>query len=373
MKINYLSTFYPFRGGIAQFNAALYRALEAKGHQVDAVTFKRQYPNLLFPGKTQYVSEDDKVDIIPGNEMVDSINPINWYNAAKKIRNSNPDILLMKFWIPYFGPSLGYISKRQHPETRSITILDNVIPHERKPMDMPLIRYYLNRVNGFIVMSEQVRDELLSIKPDARFAYKQHPLYDHFGDRVDKAQARKKLNLDTNKKTLLFFGFIRPYKGVDLLIEAMNKLDESYQLVIAGESYGSFDLYQKLIEENNFKTNIHQHVRYISDDEVPLFFSAADACVLPYKSATQSGITSIAYHFELPMIATDVGGLKEMVLDEKTGIIVHVPKAEAIAEGIRNFFDIESKQFASHIAEKKQELSWESFAESILDLYAEIK
>ncbi len=373
MKISYLSTFYPYRGGIAQFNAALYKALKAKGHEVDAVTFKRQYPNLLFPGKTQYVTSDDKTDIIPSKQLVDSIDPFNWITSAKKIKQFLPEMLLMKFWIPYFAPALGYIAKHQNPDTRSIAILDNVIPHERKIFDLPLIKYYLNRVNGFIVMSEQVRDELLSIKPDAKFAYKQHPLYDHFGAPLDKETARKKLNLSSNKKTLLFFGFIRAYKGLDLLIEAMNELDESYQLVIAGESYSSFEPYQKQIDQNQFKNNIHPHIRYISDEEVPLFFSAADACVLPYKSATQSGITSIAYHFELPMIATNVGGLQEMVKDNETGIIVNEPAAGTIAQGIQRFFNTDTDQLKNQIARKKTELSWEGFAESILELYQNIK
>ncbi|HKK59865.1 MAG TPA: glycosyltransferase [Salinivirga sp.] len=373
MKISYLSTFYPFRGGIAQFNAALYRALIAKGHEVDPITFKRQYPNLLFPGKTQYVTSDDKADIIPSQKMVDSIDPFNWITSAQKIRKMSPDILLMKFWIPYFAPSFGHISKHQKPNTRSIAILDNVIPHERKFFDMPLIKYYLNRVNGFIVMSEQVRDELLSIKPDARFAYKQHPLYDHFGAPEDKTIARQKLGLSANKKTLLFFGFIRAYKGLDLLIEAMNKLDDSYQLIIAGESYSSFEPYQKQIDQNRFRNNIHPNVRYISDKEVPLFFSAADACVLPYKSATQSGITSIAYHFELPMIATNVGGLEEMVKDNETGVVVDKPNADNLATGIQRFFKTDQSHFANQIRAKKKELSWEGFAQSILDLYKTIK
>ncbi len=371
MNIQYLSTFYPFRGGIAQFNAALYRALE-KNHQIEALTFKRQYPNLLFPGETQYVTKDDNPDVIESSALLDSVNPFSWMRTASKIRKEKPELLLMKLWMPFFCPSLGYVAGNISKNTKSIAVLDNVIPHEKRFFDKPLLKYFLKRIDGFVVMSEQVREDLIQLKPDATYVYKQHPLYDHFGTAINRADACEKLNLDPTKKTLLFFGFIRGYKGLDILIDAFGKLGGDYQLVIAGESYGSFENYQKKIETSPNKERIHTHVRYISDEEVPVFFSAADVCVLPYKSATQSGITSIAYHFNLPMLATDVGGLKEMVIDGKTGKTIPKADVENIRDGILHFFNDDSTDYKSHILQKKKELSWEGFAQAIESLYKKL-
>lgn len=372
MNIAFLSTMYPFRGGIAQFNASLYRELE-KNNNVNAITFKRQYPNILFPGQTQYVTKNDNTaDPIPAKQWLDSINPFNWIRTAKRIKKTKPDLLIMKFWLPFFAPSLGMISSILQKNTKSIAILDNVIPHEKRFLDMPLLRYFLKRINGFVVMSEKVKTDLLKIKPNAKYTFAPHPLYNHFGSIIEKNIAKQQLNLDTKKQTILFFGFIRDYKGLDLLIEAFDMLPNKYQLVIAGESYGSFDKYKKQIDKNTNKDNIITHVRYISDREVPLFFSAADVCVLPYKSATQSGITSIAYHFELPMIATDVGGLKEMVIDNITGKIIKPSCANEIKNGIESFFKSDLNIFIENIKKEKEKLSWKVFADKVLQLYSDI-
>ncbi|MFO7862653.1 MAG: glycosyltransferase [Salinivirgaceae bacterium] len=371
MKISFLSTMFPFRGGIAQFNALLYREFE-KNHKVDAITFKRQYPEILFPGQTQYVTENDNADKIETKQWLDSVNPISWLRTAKRIKKISPDLLLMKFWLPFFGPSLGYIASHLHKKTKTIAILDNVIPHEKRFFDMPFLRYFLKRIDGFIVMSEQVKNDLLILKPDATYEFQHHPLYDHFGKPLEQKEARQKLGIDPSKKTILFFGFIREYKGLDLLIEAFGNLNETYQLLIAGESYGSFEPYQKRIDANKNKSRIHPFVRYIDDGEVPLFFSAADVCVLPYKSATQSGITSIAYHFEVPMLATDVGGLKEMVIDGETGLIIDRPKTDAIQTGIETFFNSDTTTFANNIRNRKKELSWEALSNKIMVLYKRI-
>lgn len=371
MKITFLSTLYPFRGGIAQFNASLYRALE-KQHQLYAVTFKRQYPQILFPGETQYVTEHDPADPIDSRRWLDSINPLNWIKTGLRVKALHSDLLVMKFWMPFFGPSLGYVAAHAGKNTKTIAILDNVIPHEKRFFDMAFIRYFLKRVDGFVVMSEQVKSDLLSIKPNARFVSLPHPLYNHFGAPLQTTEARQKLHIDPHKKTLLFFGFIRDYKGLDLLIDAFDQLPDDYQLIIAGESYGSFEKYNQQIDQCRNAKNIHKFVRYIADSEVPLFFSAADACVLPYKSATQSGITSIAYHFNLPMIATDVGGLKEMVIDNQTGVIVEKPTIEQIHDGIVRYFEADRQQFLAHIEAKKQTLSWEVFAQKIIEFHKEL-
>ncbi|MBN8704312.1 MAG: glycosyltransferase [Bacteroidetes bacterium] len=374
MKIAYLSTFFPFRGGIAQFNASLYRELE-KTNEIQAFTFTRQYPDLLFPGQTQFVTDQDAVDRIPAIRSLDTINPVSWEKTAKIIRNQQPDLLLMKFWMPFFAPSLGYVSgKVRKGKTKSIAILDNVIPHEKRPGDLALIRYYLNRVDGFIAMSKSVEYDLLSLKPDANFRLKAHPVYDHFPVSVDQETARKALNLPENKIILLFFGFIRDYKGLDLLIEAMPKLDDRFHLVIAGEVYGNFDKYQERIDKLGLNDRVSVFTRYISDPEVAQFFSAADLGVLPYKTATQSGIVQIAYHYDLPVLVTDVGGLTEMVTDGKTGVVIPSPDSQLIANGILAAFQ-ENKNldlFRNEIRLKKPEMSWSGFAGTVLDLAKEI-
>jgi len=365
MRIAYLSTFYPFRGGIAQFNASLFRELE-KQHEILAFTFTRQYPEMLFPGKTQYVTNDENADPIKSIQTLDSINPLTYFSTARQIKAFNPDLVVMKYWMSFFGPSLGTVAKLLPNQTKVITILDNVIPHEKRFFDSAFTKYFLNQTDGFIAMSENVKNDLVSLKPDAKFIKKEHPLYDHFGAKMDQAEARRKLKLSEDKKTLLFFGFIRDYKGLDLLIKAFDLLDDSYQLLIAGETYGSFDKYQQLINSIKNK-NVHVFNDYITDDQVPAFFSAADVCVLPYKSATQSGITSIAYHFEVPLIATDVGGLKESIHHQSTGIIVDHCEPEPIAMAIKNYFTSRhASKFISNIKKLKEELSWKSFANSLI-------
>lgn len=368
MKIAYLSTFYPFRGGIAQFNASVMREFEKAGHNVDAFTFTTQYPSFLFPGETQFVKDGDIVDKIDAKRILNTANPLTWHCAASKIKKTEPDLLIMKYWMSYFGPSLGYVAGRMCKKTKVITILDNVIPHEKKFFDAPFTKYFLKRNTGFVAMSEKVKNDLLFYQPHAKVVLLPHPLYDHFGDIVNKTKARQTLGLDENKKTLLFFGFIRDYKGLDLLIEAFGKLDKSYQLVIAGEVYGNFDKYDIQIAANPNKENIHKHVKYISDNDVSLYFSASDVCILPYKGATQSGITGISYHFETPMIATDVGGLAEIIHHEKTGIIVKSPDIILITDGILEFFDKSEKlNFKANIKALKEDLSWKNFADKLID------
>lgn len=372
MKIAYLSTFYPFRGGIAQFNANLLNEFK-KQHEAKAFTFTRQYPNILFPGKTQFVTSDDKPEIIESDRVLDSMNPFSYYSAAKKIHLFNPSLLLMKYWMSFFAPSLGKTARLLKKKgVKSISILDNVISHEKKMGEITLTKYFLNSNSGFVVMTESVKNDLLRLKPDAKYILAPHPLYDHFGNKIDKSTARTKLNIPADKKVLLFFGFIRDYKGLDILIEAMKHLDESYLLVIAGEVYGSFSKYDELIKKLGVENKIVKHVRYISDNEVPLFFSAADVCVLPYKNATQSGIVGISFHFDLPVIATNVGGLGEMIEDGKSGLIVNEISSEAIASAIKKFFTDKSSEYLSTIENYKQKHSWENLAHKIAEFSKDV-
>lgn len=373
MKIAYLSTFYPLRGGIAQFNASLYRALEKQGHEVKAFTFSRQYPQFLFPGKTQYVTDDDKAEPIPSEEILDSANPFSWYKTARRIRKWEPDLLVMKFWISYFGPSLGTVARKLKKDTKVVTILDNVIPHEKRFMDASFTKYFLRQNHGFIAMSNSVRDDLMTLSPHANCIRQDHPIYDHFGARVSTAEARKHLSLHPDKKTLLFFGFIREYKGLDLLIKAFADLDESYQLVIAGEVYGSFTEYQHLIDASPRKSDIHVFTRYIPDHEVPMFFCSSEVCVLPYRDGTQSGITNIAYHFNTPLIATPVGGLAETILPYRTGLVTGAVSPAAIAESIRAFYAEGPQGFSERIPQMKDKTSWAAMARVLTDFAKDLK
>lgn len=367
MKIAFLSTMFPFRGGIAQFNALLYRALEEE-NEVKAFTFKRQYPNFLFPGETQYVTKEDKVDEIDTVQCLDTINPITFFTTAKKIKRFQPDIVITKYWMTFFGPSLGGVLKMMNKNTKRISILDNVIPHEKRFFDRGANKFFLKYNDGFVVMSDAVLSDLLSLKPDAKYIRVNHPVYNQFGETLSREVALSKLNLAADKKYVLFFGFIRDYKGLDLLIDAMNHLPEEHHLIVAGEVYGTFDKYAKLISDSNLKQRIHLFNHYISDDEVNLYFSASDVCVLPYKSATQSGITSISHHFNLPIIATDVGGLKETIEDEKTGLIVKEPSSEMIATSISTYYDNNYKdRFSANIEIEKAENSWSNFAKKLTE------
>lgn len=369
MKIALLSCFYPFRGGIAQFNANLFTEL-GLSHTVKAFNFTRQYPNFLFPGKSQFVTEADNAIQIENLPILDTINPISYYKTAKAISDWEPDLLIMRYWMSFFAPSQGFVGRRLLKKTKVISILDNVIPHERRFFDTPFTKYFLKSNHAFVVLSSSVGKDLLTIEPDANYITIPHPLYNHFGEKVKRSVAQVKLKLDPNKKTLLFFGLIREYKGLDILIDAFSSLDQSYQLIIAGEPYGSFEMYQNKIDNSPAKKRIKLFTRYIPDSEVPLFFSAADVTVLPYRTATQSGISAISFHFDVPLITTNVGGLKEAIEKPGTGIVVEKPESSCIANGIKKFFEENnSEYYINNIAKEKEELSWKRFSEKLIDFY----
>lgn len=369
MKIAILSCFPPYRGGISQFNTSLYRELSKK-HLVAAFNFKRQYPELLFPGKTQYM-EDGEKNYPVSERILDTANPFSYRKAAKAVSEWGADLLLMRYWMPYFAPSFGYVARHAGKSCKVISILDNVIPHEKHFFDRPLTKWYLEGNDGFAVLCNAVGEDLKSLKPDARYIVSPHPVYSNFGEKTDRAAAASELGLDPSKKTLLFFGLIREYKGLDLLIEAFSMLDSSYQLLIAGETYGSFEKYEKLIDDCPNRGNITVHNRFIGDDEVYKYFSAADLCVLPYRSATQSGISSIAYHFDLPMVTTAVGGLKEMIGDRGTGIVTESVSAKSVRDAITGYFAVtgQKNKFIENIHLEKKRLSWETFCSNLIGFY----
>ncbi|HRS01274.1 MAG TPA: glycosyltransferase family 4 protein [Bacteroidota bacterium] len=373
MRIAYVSTFYPFRGGIAQFNASLYREFE-KLAEIQAYTFTRQYPAFLFPGQSQFVSENDTADKILANRILDTINPLTWGKTAREIQKFHPDLVLTKFWMPFFAPSLGRVTRILRKKgTKSIAILDNVIPHEKRIFDTTLIKYFLNSQDGFIVMSHKVADDLHKFLPDAKYEFFPHPIYSHFQEQIPQKIAREKLQIPENKKVLLFFGFIRDYKGLDILLRAMKLLPEDYHLIIAGEVYGNFDKYQEIIDNSQLSNSITLLNRYITDDEVPAIFSASDVCVLPYRSATQSGIIGVAYQYNLPVIATDVGGLREMIEPYHTGLMVDKIDEMELAATIQYYFTQNLKnELSKNIDLFKSKYNWENLAKKILELYNRI-
>ena len=373
MKIAILSCFYPYRGGISQFNACLYGEL-SKEHIVKAFNFSRQYPEILFPGKTQYVTEDDEAVPVESVSLLDTANPFSYIKTYRAIREWNPDVLIVRYWMSYFAPSLGYITRKMRKHCKVISILDNVVPHEPHFFDAPLTRYFLKGSTGSVTLCEAVSKDLLALKPDADFAVIQHPLYSHFGEKKERVAAEAKLGLKSGKKNILFFGLIREYKGLDILLEAFRRLGDEYQLIIAGEPYGSFEKYQKIIDSLPEKDRVFMDLKYIKDSEVADYFSAADVAVLPYRSATQSGISSVSYHFEVPMIVTSVGGLKETIGDRGTGLVADSCTPEAIYEEIVKFFgDPEiNKECIRNIREEKERLSWKTFARKLTRFIEEL-
>ncbi len=373
MKIAILSCFYPYRGGISQFNACLYGEL-GKEHIVKAFNFKRQYPEFLFPGKTQFVTADDEAVPVESESPLDTANPFTYISTYRKIRDWKPDLLIVRYWMSYFAPSLGYVTRKMKKHCKVISILDNVVPHEPHFFDTPLTRYFLKGSTGCVTLCEAVSKDLLKIRPDARYTIIPHPLYSHFGKKKTREEAERKLGLIPGKKNILFFGLIRTYKGLDILLEAFGRLPEDYQLIIAGEPYGSFGRYQDIIDRIPGRERIFMDLKYIKDSEVTDYFSASDVAVLPYRSATQSGISSVSYHFEVPMIVTDVGGLKEAIGDRGTGLVAPEVTPEAILAEIQKYFGNPEirEECIANIRLEKDRLSWKTFAGRLMEFAGQL-
>lgn len=369
MKTAILSCFHPFRGGIAQFNASLAQEL-GRTHELRAFNFKRQYPSLLFPGKSQYVGERDEASPVQSTPVLDTANPLGWGRAAREIRTWDPDVLLMRYWMPYFAPSLGYVARHQNPRCKKVAILDNVVPHEQHFFDRPLTSRFLGSLDGAVVLCKEVGQDLLSFTGSLPHVVLHHPVYTHFGQRVSREEALKELGLeDSPKHTLMFFGLIREYKGLDILLKAFELLGSGYRLIVAGEPYGSFEPYRKLIDASSHKEDISLYPEFIPDSRVKYFFSAADLAVLPYRSATQSGISSVSCHFGVPMVVSDVGGLKETIADKKLGLVCGEATPENVADAVRQYFATPSLKeiFAEAMDRENKRLSWNGFCKGLTD------
>lgn len=367
MRIAILSCFYPYRGGIAQFNANLLKEL-GREHTVRAFNFKRQYPDFLFPGRTQFVTAEDKAVPVESYALLDTADPFNWKRSLEEIKFWKPDVLIVRYWMSWFAPSLGFICRHMPAECKVIGILDNVIPHERHFFDAPLTKYFLSGLDGCIALCHEVASDLLNLKKNAKYTVLPHPVYNHFGEKISRDEAEKALGLKPDRRNILFFGLIREYKGLDILLNAFDRLDKNYQLIIAGEPYGSFEKYRRIIDSSPNSDRIHCFTSYIPDEEVKIFFSAADVTVLPYRSATQSGISNISNHFEVPMIVTDVGGLKETIADKGLGIVCPDQTPETISRQIIRYFTDKGlkEKFVENIREENRRLSWSSFCSNLI-------
>jgi len=369
LKIIIVGTAYPFRGGLASFNERMAEELIHQGHEVKIYTFTLQYPNFLFPGKTQYSDDPkpEKLTIIPA---LNSVNPFNWIRLGLKIRKEKADVIISKFWLPFMGPSLGTVIRlAKRKNTTTISVLDNIIPHEKRIGDFVLAKYFVGAIDKFVAMSASVKEDMMKFTKTKQVKLVAHPIYDNYGEILDKNEARKYLKLDKSEKLVMFFGFIRDYKGLDLLLQAMadNRIkDKNIKCIVAGEYYGNKEKYDKLIEELNIKDRLILKTDFIANEDVKYYFSAADLIVQPYKTATQSGISQIAYHFEKPMIVTNVGGLPEIVENGKTGYVVE-RDADEIANAILNYFEGNRiDNFVEAVREKKKEFSWKNFVMEVL-------
>lgn len=370
MKISIVGTFPPFRGGIADLNSALFLNL-SRQHDILPLNFTTQYPKLFFPGSTQLKKGPPAIKF-QSERILSSINPLSWRKTAQRIIDYSPELLIFRYWMPFFAPAFASVLKRvkRKIDIKTLAICDNIVPHEKHFYDEFLTRQLLNKIDSFIVMSKSVENDLVERYPDAEYRYAPHPVYNIFYKRLPKEEARKQLGVQ-NDRVILNFGVIRRYKGLDILLNAVPKLKtelEDFTILIAGECYEDIEKYHQLIKSLQITDVVDLRTEFVPDDEVHFYFSAADVVVLPYRSATQSGIVPIAFNFDRPVIVTDVGGLPEIVVDGEVGFTVQCD-SDAIAEAIIKFYNERLEQkFSQNISSHKQIISWENFVRKIEEL-----
>jgi glycosyltransferase involved in cell wall biosynthesis len=373
MKITFLGPAYPFRGGLAAFNERLARQFTTECKDVDIKTFTLQYPKIFFPGKTQFINgpAPEGIKIV---RVLNSINPFNWLRTGLKIKKEKPDILLIRYWLPFMAPCLGLVARivKSNKYSMIISVVDNAIPHEKRPGDLMLTKFFMKSIDGAIVLSDSVRYDIERLRKDIPITVSPHPLFDNYGKKLSRNEALAALNLDPAYFYLLFFGFVRDYKGLDILLKAFadkRLREKKLKLIVAGEFYGSEIPYRTIVEESGLEKDVIFYNHYIEENEVRFFFSSADLVVQPYKSATQSGVTQIAYQFEVPMLVTDVGGLKEIVPHEKCGYVVK-PDPDDIASSIIDYLDNNRKKaFTECVKKEKEKFSWNKMTDSITEVF----
>ena len=368
-KVIIIGSAWPLRGGLSNFNERLAQEFLTDGWDVKIYTFSLQYPSFLFPGKTQYSAETYKGNV-EIKVAINSVNPFNWLKIGWELKEIKPDLLIIKFWIPFMAPCFGTIARlvKRNRHTKIVTIIDNIIPHEKRPGDKALAKYFVNGIDGFVAMSRKVLEDISLFDTKKPRIFSPHPIYDNFGEEVEKGSAILQLGLDPSYRYILFFGFIRDYKGLDILLNAMSEpeiLAKKIKLLVAGEFYTNSKPYLDIINERGLGDIVVMSNDFIPDGEVYKYFSACDLVVQPYKSATQSGVTQIAYHFNKPMVITDVGGLGEFVPHGEVGYVVK-PDNKAVADAIVSFYD-ENREafFISNIKSIKDRYSWKYFLDNL--------
>lgn len=370
MKIIIVGTAYPYRGGLATFNERLATEFASQGNEVEMVTFTLQYPGFLFPGKTQY-SNDPAPSNLKITRRVNSCNPFNWLKVGREIAKKNADLVIFAYWMSFMAPCMGTIARkiRKNGHSKVIALVHNMLPHEPNILDKMLPPYFVKSMDGFTALSQAVIDDINKFdKRSCPKTFAPHPIYDHYGEKMSRETALQQLELDTECRYVLFFGFIRAYKGLDLLLQAFAQEElknQNVKLIVAGEFYGDEQHYQEMIDQLGIRDKIVLHTDFIPNDRVKLYFNAADIVAQPYKTATQSGVTQIAFHFEKSMLVTNVGGLAEIVPDGKIGYVVE-PTAEAIANALRDFFDNHRQpDFEQNIIEEKKKYAWSRLTDAI--------
>lgn len=377
MKILIVGPAWPYRGGIADFDERIAREYIKKGDEVEIFTFTLQYPSFLFPGKTQY-SPDPRPEDLDIKRKVNSINPFNWIKVGRELKKKNADLLIIKFWLPLMAPCFGTIARivKGNGKTKVVSILDNIIPHEHRPGDKILSKYFVSSIDAFIAMSKSVYDDLKSLNDKKPCLLSPHPIYDNFGTAVSREEAIGSLGLDPSAKYMLFFGFIRDYKGLDILLKAVadERIKNSdIKLIVAGEFYNNSEKYFEMEKQLGLEGKIIWRTDFIADEQVKNYFCASDIIVQPYKTATQSGVTQIAYHFEKPMLVTNVGGLPEIVPNGKVGYSVE-PEAKVIADAISDFYcNGRYAEFVENIKEEKKKYSWDRMLENVDKAMEQVK
>lgn len=373
MKIVIVAAAYPFRGGIAHHTALLYRELSRK-HSVEIATFTRQYPKFLFPGTTQH-EEGGELLRVPTTQMIDSINPFTWIKTGLWIRQRNPDLIIFAYSMPFFAPSFGTIAAigRRSGRTKILFLCHNIIPHEPIRGDTLLTRYAFSFADYFIVQSDQVERDLLKLVPNARYAVSPHPIYEMFGPPRPQKESRTKLGLSASK-VILFFGYVRRYKGLGVLVDAMKHVKDRLPdivLLVVGEFYEDEETFRNQVAAMGLQDSVKFVSHYVPQDQVADYFSAADVVVLPYLSATQSGIAQVGYNFDKPLIGTDVGGLGEVIRHGKTGYVVPPNDPKALADAIIEFYrEDREEEFIRNVKVEKKKYSWANMAATIEKLVA---
>lgn len=378
MNIIIVGTAHPYRGGLAAFNERLALQFQKEGHHVEMYTFTLQYPGFLFPGKTQFTNDPAPAGLTISRK-INSCNPFNWIIVGNQIRKKKPDMVVFAYWMSFMAPCFGTIAKqiRKNHKTRCIGLIHNMIPHEPNVLDKYLPPYFVKQMDGFTTLSHAVIKDIDQFdKHNKPKSWAPHPIYDHYGELIDKIEARKQLGLSADGKYVLFFGFIRDYKGLDLLIDAFGDLrlqDMGVRLLVAGEFYGDPQPYLNRIRSLDISDIVILHNDYIPDNKVNLYFRACDIVAQPYKTATQSGVTQVAFHFERPMLVTNVGGLPEIVPDGKIGYVVN-PDAQDIADAlVRYYKENKEEEFTAGVREEKRKYGWDRMTTAVLNSYSQIK